>query len=189
MNNLKRLLFYGLTVLIVTDCVSLKLAKPDSSFIPPAEVNYRKYFLTNQSTLNPIEGVWTEYVVGTLYEDGKVVQRKEVPKRARWIVIRKGSLYQILNEYGEQNKFIASFKNGSKKGTYDFDCYFIKSKDRIIAKVSMIDENRIEMEYNAPKGVFEENYREFMGEALKQDSEKKLELNWQFNWLKTFPVD
>ncbi|MBT3763985.1 MAG: hypothetical protein HOB42_12390 [Candidatus Marinimicrobia bacterium] len=187
MINLKQYSLYGIMTIVIFGCTNFEMSKPEPSHIPPAEVNYRKHFLTNKSTLNPIEGVWMEYVVGTLYEDGKVVERKEVPKRARWIVIKKGNVFKIFNEYGEQNKYVASFKQGRQKDTYTFDCYFIKSKDHIITKVLMVDGKRIEMAYDAPKGIFEENYQEFMGKALKHDPEKTLELHWQFNWLKTFP--
>ena len=73
--------------------------KSNPNYIVPAEVNYRKYFKSNFNSLEPLEGIWTEYVVGTLYDGGKVIERKEIAKRARWIVIKKGSYYNILNEY------------------------------------------------------------------------------------------
>lgn len=166
-----------------------KIPKPDSSHIAPAEANYRKYFLSNRDKLDPIEGIWTEYVVGTLYEDGKVIQRKEVPNRARWIVSKKGSVYTILNEYGEQNKYVASFKPGRNDSTFTFDCYFIRTKDHIITRATLVQGNRIEMDYDAPKGVLEENYLEFIGTEMNHDPDKTIVLHWRFNWLKTFPVD
>ena len=45
------------------------------------------------------------------------------------------------------------------------------------------------MAYNAPKGVFEESYREFMLTDLVDGEQKELELFWQFSWLKTFPLN
>ena len=101
-------------------CIVDQGLKPEPSYVPEAELNYRKYFDTNQNSLDPIEGVWTEYVVGTLYEDGKVIQRKEISKRARWIVFKKGSIYNIINEYGEQNQFVASFKPSRDANTFTF---------------------------------------------------------------------
>ncbi|MEA1882413.1 MAG: hypothetical protein U9N31_08450 [Candidatus Marinimicrobia bacterium] len=157
--------------------------------ISQALKNYQKYFSSNQNILNPIEGIWREFVVGTLYEDGNVIQRKEVRNRATWIIIKKGGKYQVLNDYGEQNKYIASFKQGSKKDTYTFNCLYLESKDRIITEARLVNNNRIEMAYDAPQGVIEENYREFVGMEMNRDPEKKLELHWQFNWLKSFPVD
>ena len=35
--------------------------KPDSAYIVPAEVNYRKYFKSNYKSLDTLEGVWIEY--------------------------------------------------------------------------------------------------------------------------------
>ena len=58
------------------------------SFEPQATRNYKKHFSSNKANLDPIEGVWTEYGVGTLSEDGKVIQRKEIQKRASWIIIK-----------------------------------------------------------------------------------------------------
>ena len=163
--------------------------KPDSNYIPLAETNYRKYFKRNYNNLDPLEGIWTEYVVGTLYDDGKVIERKEIAKRARWIVIKKGSSYKILNEYGEQNTYEASFKHNKKKNSYTFDCLIIKTKDHIKVEAKLIDGKTIEMSYNAPKGIFEDSYKEFMLTDLPESEQKNLELFWQFNWLKTFPLD
>ncbi len=174
---------------LIFGCSQKALPPPEPDYVPPAEMNYRKYFHSNQKSLDPIEGVWTEFVVGSLYEDGKLIQRKEIPKRARWIVIKKGSHYQILNEYGEQNQFVASFKPSRDSHTFIFDCEFIKSKDRVVTEATMVDGKRIEMAYDAPEGIFEEQYGEFMGEALKADPYKTLQLHWQFNWLKTFPIE
>ena len=170
-------------------CSSVAIPVPEKNYVPPAELNYRKYFHSNRNQLDTIEGVWTEFVVGSLYEDGKLIKRKEIPKRARWIVIKKGSHYQILNEYGEQNKFVASFKPSRDPNTFTFDCLFIQSKDHVVTNATMVDEHRIEMAYDAPMGVFEEHYGDFMGEALKTDPYKTLQLHWQFNWLKTFPIE
>ena len=163
--------------------------KPDSAYIVPAEVNYRKYFKSNYKSLDTLEGVWIEYVVGTLYDDGKVIERKEIAKRARWIVIKEGSYYKILNEYGEQNKYEASFEKNNVKNSYIFNCLFIKTKDRVEVEAKLINSKTIEMAYNAPKGIFEESYREFMLTDLLNGEQKELELFWQFSWIKIFPLN
>ena len=163
--------------------------KTDPNYIVPAELNYRKYFKSNYNNLDPLEGIWTEYVVGTLYDAGKVIERKEIAKRARWIVIKNGSHYKVLNEYGEQNKFEASFKQNKIKNSYLFECLFIKTQDHVKVEAKLIDDKTIEMAYNAPKGVFEESYREFMLTDLVDGDQKELELFWQFSWLKTFPLN
>ena len=170
-------------------CIGSVNTGSDMNYIAPAEINYRQYFSRNHSRLDPIEGIWTEYVVGTLYHNGKVLQRKEIPKRARWIVIKKEESYKILNEYGEQNKYVANFKQKSNENAFTFDCYFIKTKDHIRTEAKLVDGNRIEMAYDAPKGVFEENYHQFMDTELPEEEQKQLQLHWQFNWLKTFPLD
>ena len=170
-------------------CSSKINIEPDSNYVVPAEKNYRKYFKSNYNNLDPLEGIWTEYVVGTLYDDGKVIERKEIPKRARWIIIKNGSSYKILNQYGEQNKYVASFKRGKIKNYYTFDCLIIKTKDRINVEAQLIDDTTIEMSYNAPRGIFEESYKEFMLVDLLESEQNNLELYWQFNWLKTFPIE
>ena len=163
--------------------------EPDANYIVPAEMNYRKYFKNNYNSLDPLEGIWVEYVVGTLYDGGKVVERKEIPKRARWIIIKNGSNYKILNEYGEQNKYEALFKKNKIKDSYIFDCLFIKTKDHIKVEAKLIDDKTIEMSYNAPKGIFQESYKEFMLTDLVDNEQKELELFWQFSWIKTFPLN
>lgn len=170
-------------------CSSKINIEPDSNYVVPAEKNYREYFKSNYNNLDPLEGIWTEYVVGTLYDDGKVIERKEIAKRARWIVIKNGSHYKVLNEYGEQNKFEASFKQNKIKNSYLFECLFIKTQDHVKVEAKLIDDKTIEMAYNAPKGVFEESYREFMLTDLVDGEQKELELFWQFSWLKTFPLN
>ena len=136
-----------------------------------------------------LEGVWTEYAVGTLSEDGKVIQRKEIQKRATWIIIKNKGEYQVLNEYGEQNKFIASFTRTSQKNAYMFNAFYSESKDHIKVEAILVNGNRLEMAYDAPPGIFEENYREILDTIHIQDPDKKLTLHWQFNWLKSFPND
>ena len=41
----------------------------------------------------------------------------------------------------------------------------------------MVDGKRIEMAYDAPKGIFAEYYGAFVGEALKADPYKTLQLH------------
>ena len=110
-----------ISVLLLSLFGCSKLIEQQSKIAPISQAltNYQKYFSTNQNSLDPIEGIWTEYVVGTLYEDGKVIHRKEVEKRATWIIIKKGATYQILNDYGEQNKFIAV---SSHRHGLQFEC-------------------------------------------------------------------
>ena len=54
-------------------CSSVAIPAPEKNYVPPAELNYRKYFHSNRNQLDTIEGVWTEFVVGSLYEDGKLI--------------------------------------------------------------------------------------------------------------------
>ena len=104
-----------LYIFIFSGCTNLVKQQDSMPFEPPATRNYKKHFSSHKANLDPIEGVWTEYAVGTLSEDGKVIQRKEIQKRASWIIIKNKGEYQVLNEYGEQNKFIASFNGPLKK--------------------------------------------------------------------------
>ena len=73
--------------------------------------------------------------------------------------------------------------------TGTFDCLIIKTKDRINVEAQLIDDTTIEMSYNAPRGIFEESYKEFMLVDLPESEQNNLELYWQFNWLKTFPIE
>ncbi|MDP7127455.1 MAG: hypothetical protein QGI00_07505 [Candidatus Marinimicrobia bacterium] len=54
---------------------------------------------------------------------------------------------------------------------------FIQSKDHVVTTATMVDGKRIEMAYDAPKGIFAEYYGAFMGEALKADPYKTLQLH------------
>lgn len=179
--------------LLLSACAKI-IEQQSNILVPsPTELYYQKYFVQHKDKLDPIEGIWTENVVATLYENNKVVTRETEAERATWVIIKKGKEYVILNRYGEQNKFIASFKSGQKEGTYIYTCFYKQTKENIKAEAKMIQNNLIEMEYDAPESVLKENYHEYLNvdsSQIDQNYEKKnIVLHWQFNWLKILPLD
>ena len=179
--------------LLLSACAKI-IEQQSNILIPsPTELYYQKYFVQHKDKLDPIEGIWTENVVAILYENNKVVTRETEAERATWVIIKKGKEYVILNRYGEQNKFIASFKSGQKEGTYIYTCFDKQTKENIKAEAKMIQNNLIEMEYDAPESVLKENYHEYLNvdsSQIDQNYEKKnIVLHWQFNWLKILPLD
>ena len=54
-----------------------------------------------------------------------------------------------------------------------------ESKDQIKTSAKLIDPNRLEMAYDAPKRFFNDIYKT----SIKK-SEKDLELYWEVEWLK-----
>ena len=179
--------------LLLSACAKI-IEQQSNILVPsPTELYYQKYFVQHKDKLDPIEGIWTENVVATLYENNKVVTRETEAERATWVIIKKGKEYVILNRYGEQNKFIASFKSGQKEGTYTYTCFYKQTKENIKAEAKMIQNNLIEMEYDAPESVLKENYHEYLNvdsSQIDQNYEKKnIVLHWQFNWLKILPLD
>ena len=179
--------------LLLSACAKI-IEQQSNILIPsPTELYYQKYFVQHKDKLDPIEGIWTENVVATLYENNKVVTRETEAERATWVIIKKGKEYVILNRYGEQNKFIASFKSGQKEGTYIYTCFYKQTKENIKAEAIMIQNNLIEMEYDAPESVLKENYHEYLNvdsSQIDQNYEKKnIVLHWQFNWLKILPLN
>ena len=182
-----------ISFLLLSACTKI-IEQQSNILVPsPTELYYNKYFNEHQGNLDPIEGIWTENVVATLYKNNKVVTRETQAKRATWMIIKKGKEYVILDRYGEQNKFIASFKSGQKEGTYIYTCFYKQTKENIKAEAIMIQNNLIEMEYDAPESVLKENYHEYLNvdsNQLDQNYEKKnIVLHWQFNWLKILPLD
>ena len=179
--------------LLLSACAKIIEQQSNIPVPSPTELNYQKYFVQHKDKLDPIEGIWTENVVATLYENNKVVTRETEAERATWVIIKKGKEYVILNRYGEQNKFIASFKSGQKEGTYIYTCFDKQTKENIKAEAIMIQNNLIEMEYDAPESVLKENYHEYLNvdsSQIDQNYEKKnIVLHWQFNWLKILPLD
>ena len=133
--------------------------------------------------MDPIEGIWTEYAVGILYGDRKVIKREVEPKRATWIVIKKGKKFEVLNAYGNKYFFDASFIPTNKKDIYQFECMIHESKDQIKTSAKLIDPNRLEMAYDAPKRFFNDVYKSSI-----EKSEKDLELYWEVEWLK-YPIN
>ena len=179
--------------LLLSACAKI-IEQQSNILVPsPTELYYQKYFVQHKDKLDPIEGIWTENVVATLYENNKVMTRKTEADRATWVIIKKGKEYVILNRYGEQNKFIASFKSGQKEGTYIYTCFDKQTKENIKAEAKMIQNNLIEMEYDAPESVLKENYHEYLNvdsSQIDQNYEKKnIVLHWQFNWLKILPLN
>lgn len=179
--------------LLLSACAKIIEQQSNIQVPSPTELYYQKYFVQHKDKLDPIEGIWTENVVATLYENNKVVTRETEAERATWVIIKKGKEYVILNRYGEQNKFIASFKSGQKEGTYIYTCFDKQTKENIKAEAKMIQNNLIEMEYDAPESVLKENYHEYLNvdsSQIDQNYEKKnIVLHWQFNWLKILPLD
>lgn len=125
-------------------------AQTAKNFVSKSVLDYANYFERNKSNLDPIEGIWKEYAVGTLYEDTKVISRLEERKRATWIVIKKykrilqpnkniinsnDSFYiklkkRVLNiayrKYSYEEYFKVLNSNGS---TIGFNAYFVKKKN------------------------------------------------------------
>jgi len=184
-----------ISFLLLSACTKIAKIIEEQSNIPvpsPTELYYQKYFVQHKEKLDSIEGIWTENVVATLYENNKVVTRDTEAGRATWVIIKKGKEYVILNRYGEQNKFIASFKSGQKADTYIYTCFDKQTKENIKAEAKMIQNNLIEMEYDAPESVLKENYHEYLNVDSNQidqnDEKKNIVLHWQFNWLKILPL-
>ena len=161
-----------ISFLLLSACTKIAKIIEEQSIIPvpsPTELYYQKYFVQHKNKLDPIEGIWTENVVATLYENNKVVTRETEEKRAIWVIIKKGKEYVILNRYGEQNKFIASFKSGQKADTYIYTCFDKQTKENIKAEAKIIKNNLIEMEYDAPESVLKENYHEYLNVDSSQN--------------------
>ena len=81
--------FFFVIIFLFFACTQLPLDQ-ETELKTPVQKSYEKYFHRNKNSLDPIEGIWTEYAVGTLYGDHKVIKRETEPKRARWIVVKKG---------------------------------------------------------------------------------------------------
>ena len=54
-----------------------------------------------------------------------------------------------------------------------------ETKDQLKTSAKLIDHNRLEMAYDAPKRFFNDNYKSSI-----DISEKDLELYWEVEWLK-----
>ena len=142
-------------------------AQTDKSYVSKSVLDYANYFERNKSNLDPIEGIWEEYAVGTLYEDTKVLSRLEERKRATWIVIKKhkrillpnkniinrnDSFYiklkkRVLNiayrKYRYEEYFKVLISNGA---TIGFNAYFIKKKNGLYdfyCKIEELDDQLI----------------------------------------------
>ena len=75
--------------LLLSACAKI-IEQQSNILIPsPTELYYQKYFVQHKDKLDPIEGIWTENVVATLYENNKVVTRETEEKRAIWVIIKK----------------------------------------------------------------------------------------------------
>jgi hypothetical protein len=118
--------------LLLSACAKI-IEQQSNILVPsPTELYYQKYFVQHKDKLDPIEGIWTENVVATLYENNKVVTRETEADRATWVIIKKGKEYVILNRYGEQNKFIASFKSAfSSHGSVTIYFFWLHSFQKV----------------------------------------------------------
>ena len=145
-----------------------------------AEISYEKFFKRNLESIDKIEGIWYEYAVGSLYKDRILLQRIREPNRATWIIIKdkNSNTYNVLNANGKDNYYDASFSPTSKKNLFAFDCNIKDTQTKISSIAKVVDPNRLEMEYNAPKSLISENYSDIKGDLL---------LHWKIEWIKSFP--
>jgi hypothetical protein len=117
--------------------------------------------------LDPIEGIWEEYAVGTLYEDTKVLSRLEERKRATWIVIKKNKRILLPNKniINNNDSFYIKLKKralniayrkyryeeyfkvlNSNGATIGFNAYFVKKKNGLYdfyCKIEELDDQLI----------------------------------------------
>ena len=111
--------------------------------------------------MDPIEGIWEEYAVGTLYKDKKVLSRLEERKRATWIVIKKYKRILLPNKniINDNDSFYIKLKKhflniayrrysykeyfkvlNSNGSTIGFNAYFIKKNNRLYVFYCRIEE-------------------------------------------------
>ena len=178
-----RPLFLCFFILIHLGCSS-SLVDRQTDNKTPVQEGYERYFKKNKNSLDPIEGIWTEYAIGILYgDDRKVIKRELNPKRARWIVIKKDNIFKVLDINGKQTFFNASFKSTKTNGEYQFNCLIYETKDQLKTLARLVEPDRLEMAYNAPQGLFNNIYN-----STSNDSEKDLDLYWEIQWLRSSPT-
>lgn len=146
-----------------------------------SEKSYARYFNRNKQKIDPIEGIWVEHAVGSLYENRRLIKRELEPNRAKWIVVRKKNKneFEVLSINGKKNLFDASFKKVSKNNSYLFKCTIKELGDSITSSVNLYN-NQINMEYNAPNGIFSQKY--------EKKIDKDIVLHWKIEWVKLSPV-
>lgn len=145
-----------------------------------AEINYKKYFKRNESKIDPIEGVWYEYAVGSLYNDRLLLKRIREPNRATWIVIKdpESNRYTVLNANGKKNYFNAFFTPSNTDNIFLFDCEINDENSKLSTKAQMKNKNKLEMEFNAPESMITDRYNSLDGD---------IELHWKIEWIKSSP--
>ena len=136
-------------------------AQTNKNFVSKSVLDYANYFERNKSNLDPIEGIWEEYAVGTLYKDKKVLSRLEERKRATWIVIKKYKRILLPNKniINDNDSFYIKLKKhflniayrrysykeyfkvlNSNGSTIGFNAYFIKKNNRLYVFYCRIEE-------------------------------------------------
>ena len=166
-------------ILVVQNC-TFQDQNNLSSNQTAAEISYEKYFKRNYDNIDKIEGIWYEYAVGSLYKDRVLLQRIREPNRATWIIIKDkdSNAYNVLNANGKNNYYNASFSPTANKNLFAFDCSIKGTQTSISSVAKVVNENQLEMEYNAPKSLISENYSEIKGDMV---------LHWKIEWIKSFP--
>ena len=57
------------------------------------------------------------------------------------------------------------------------------TKDQLLSLAELVEPDRLEMAYNAPKGLFNNIYN-----SKVSDNEKDLDLYWEIQWLRSSPA-
>ena len=83
---------------------------------------------------------------------------------------------------GKQTFFNATFAPTNKNRVYQFKCLIYDTKDQLLSLAELVEPDRLEMAYNAPKGLFNNIYN-----SKVSDNEKDLDLYWEIQWLRSSP--
>lgn len=141
-------------------------------------------YFDNQSSLDPIEGIWTLNVVRTLYFNNDIVGTQTEEIFSEWAVVRENKLRFKVLDIGEGSKedkeFYAYFETTAIDGLYTYKCHFKNPEWTAKCNAQLSDGSLIEYEYFASEV--------YMRNAYQKQYKKGLNLKWNFVWAKKYPV-
>jgi S1-C subfamily serine protease len=142
-------------------------------------------YFDNAKSLDPIEGIWTVNVVGTLYSIDEKIGQDSEEFLSEWGIKRNDKLGFKVIDIGEGSRFDAKgdfeafFESSAIDGFYTYKCNY--TNPIWTAKTNAILTDKFIIEYD----FFTSD--EYVKKAYGNNYRQGLKLHWKFIWTKKYP--
>lgn len=118
-----------------------------------SETEWEKYFKGKINHLDPIEGIWSRSITGTVLDAySRIIFKEDFPQDGNVAIYKKNSsylVYQIGSDKANDYSTLA-FKNTASSGIYLFEVYYNGSRSTAKANAVFTGNGLLEFSYKKP---------------------------------------